>query len=36
MRKYQLVTVGLTVVLIAGGLTVTAYALILIRNHVCR
>ena len=28
MRKYQLVTVGLTVVLIAGGLTVTAYALI--------
>ena len=28
MRKYQLVTVGLTAVLIAGGLTVTAYALI--------
>ena len=28
MRKYQLVIVGLTVVLIAGGLTVTAYALI--------
>jgi cytochrome oxidase Cu insertion factor (SCO1/SenC/PrrC family) len=28
MRKYQLVTVGLTAVLIAGGLTVTAYTLI--------
>jgi len=28
MRKYKLVIVGLTVVLIAGGLTVTAYALI--------